>query len=410
MVLRRMSLLGDAISHAVLPGTVVAVLWSGQLVGWQVFVGAVAVGILTAFLTQALANFGNVPEDSSMGVVFTSLFALGVILLNQYASQVDLDPGCVLYGLIEFVPLDTIPWLGVEIPRAIFSLAIVAALTLLFVILLWKELKIVSFDAGLATAMGISAITVHYLLMAMVAVVTVASFEAVGSILVIAMLIVPPATAHLLTDRLVTMQILSVVCACVSAVLGYYLAEYWNTSVAGMMSVVAGGLFTISVILAPQHGLLVKAYRKLRLTVRIIKEDILAVLYRVEERGRRDGRATQLSRLECIRFAGGGVLARWAIPLMKGEGLLVDAGAGCLALTDTGRRRAESLVRSHRLWEAYLEKHFELPRDHLHEPASRIEHYLGPNLQHEISEELAAPTQDPHGQVIPKADPPNEST
>ena len=406
MVLRRMSLLGDAISHAVLPGTVIAVVWSGQLVGWQVFVGAVAVGILTAFLTQALSHFGNVPEDSSMGVVFTSLFALGVILLNQYASQVDLDPGCVLYGLIEFVPLDTVPWLGMEIPRAIFTLVTVAGLTVLFVTLLWKELKIVSFDAGLATAMGISAITVHYLLMAMVAVVTVASFEAVGSILVIAMLIVPPATAHLLTDRLWTMQILSVGGACLSAILGYFLAEYWNTSVAGMMSVVAGGLFTISVIFAPQHGLLVKAFRKLRLTVRIIKEDILAVLYRIEERGRRDGRATRLACGECIRFAGGGLLARLAIPLMKGEGLIVDAGEACLALTDSGRRRAESLVRSHRLWEAYLEKHFELPRDHLHEPASRIEHYLGPNLQQEISEELAAPTQDPHGQVIPQADPP----
>ncbi len=407
MVLRRMSLLGDAISHAVLPGTVVAVLWSGQLVGWQVFVGAVAVGILTAFLTQALANFGNVPEDSSMGVVFTSLFALGVILLNQYASQVDLDPGCVLYGLIEFVPLDTVSWLGMEIPRAIFMLSTVAALTVLFVTLLWKELKIVSFDAGLATAMGISAITVHYLLMAMVAVVTVASFEAVGSILVIAMLIVPPATAHLLTDRLWMMQVLAVASACLSAIIGYFLAEYWNTSVAGMMSVVAGGLFTIAVIFAPQHGLLVKAYRKLQWTVRIIKEDILAVLYRVEERGRRDSQETRLEREKCVQFAGGGLLARLAIPLMQSRGLIVDAGDGCLALTDAGRGGAKSLVRSHRLWEAYLEKHFELPRDHLHAPASRMEHFLGPNLQQEISEELEAPQQDPHGQVIPQPDPPD---
>ena len=406
MVLRRMSLLGDAISHAVLPGTVVAVLFSGQLDGWQVFVGAVAVGILTAFLTQALSNFGNVPEDSSMGVVFTSLFALGVILLNQYAAQVDLDPGCVLYGLIEFVPIDTVPWLGMEIPRAIFTLGTVACVTVLFVALLWKELKIVSFDAGLATAMGISAITVHYLLMAMVAVVTVASFEAVGSILVIAMLIVPPATAHLLTDRLWMMQLLSVVCACLSSLLGYYFAERWNTSVAGMMSVVAGALFTLAVIFAPQHGLLMKAYRKLKLTVRIIKEDILAVLYRVEERGQRDDRATSLGQQECIRFAGGGLLPRLAIPWMVGEGLIVRLGTDRLELTDSGRRRAESLVRSHRLWEAYLEKHFELPRDHLHAPASRIEHYLGPNLQQEISAELAAPTQDPHGQAIPQAEPP----
>lgn len=405
MVLRRMSLLGDAISHAVLPGVVVAVLWSGELSGWQVFVGAVAVGLLTAFLTQALASFGNVAEDSSMGVVFTSLFALGVILITQFATQVDLDPGCVLYGLIEFVPLDTVPWMGLEIPRAVITLGVVALLTLFFVTLLWKELKIVAFDAGLATAMGISAVTVHYLLMAMVAVVTVASFEAVGSILVIAMLIVPPATAHLLTDRLWVMQLLAVVCACLSAIIGYFLAEYWNTSVAGMMAVVAGGLFTLSVIFAPQHGLLIKAIRKFRLTLRIVKEDILAVLYRVEERGRRDDRERTLSSVECRRFAGGGWMPRLAVPLLSAKGLIVRARDDQFELTGAGRARAASLVRSHRLWEAYLEKHFELPRDHLHEPASRIEHYLGPDLQHELSEELATPQQDPHGQVIPPATP-----
>ena len=408
MVLRRMSLLGDAISHAILPGIVVAILWSGELIGWQVFVGAVLVGLVTAFLTQALSNFGNVPEDSSMGVIFTSLFALGVLLITSFAKNVDIDPGCVLYGLIELVPLDTVTWWGVEIPRAVITLTVVAILTVLFVTLLWKELKIVSFDAALATAMGISAVTVHYLLMSMIAVVTVASFEAVGSILVIAMLIVPPATAHLLTDRLWTMQVLAVVSASLSAILGYFAADYWNTSVAGMMAVVAGILFTLAVILSPQHGLLMKAIRKFRLTLRIVKEDILAVLYRIEERGRRDSRATTLAKSECIRFAGGGWLPQLAIPLLTARGLILNAGGGTLALTDSGRERAMSLVRSHRLWEAYLEKHFELPRDHLHEPASRIEHYLGPNLQQELSEELSTPVQDPHGQVIPPASPPPE--
>lgn len=403
MLLRRMSLLGDAISHAVLPGVVVAVLWSGELGGWPVFVGAVAVGMLTAFLTHALAGMGNVPEDSSMGVIYTSLFAVGVVLIAQFASQVHVDTDCVLYGLIEFIYTDRVNWGGIAVPRDIIPLAGVALLTVLFVTLLWKELKIVAFDAGLATAMGISAVVVHYLLMAMIAIVTVSSFKAVGSILVIAMLIVPPATAHLLTDRLWMMQVLAVGCACVSAIVGFYLADYWQTSVSGMMAVVAGALFTLSVAFAPQHGLLVKAIRKLRLTMRIIKEDILAVLYRVEERGIRNERGTTLSQAECVRFAGGGWLARLAVPLLSSEKLIAEAGDGKLALTDAGRTRAQSLVRSHRLWEAYLEKHFELPRDHLHEPASRIEHYLGPNLQKELSEELATPAQDPHGQIIPPA-------
>lgn len=406
LLLRRMSLLGDAISHAVLPGVVVAVLWSGSLTGWPVFVGAIAVGMLTAFLTQALSSMGNVPEDSSMGVIYTSLFAIGVVLIAEFASQVHVDTDCVLYGLIEFIYADRAKWGGVEIPREIWPLAGVALLTVLFVTLLWKELKIVAFDPGLATAMGVSAVLVHYLLMAMIAVVTVSSFKAVGSILVVAMLIVPPATAHLLTDRLGMMQVLAVLCATVSAILGYFLADYWETSVAGMMAVVAGGLFTLSVVFAPQHGLLIKAIRRLRLTLRIVKEDILAVLYRVEERGRRDGRATSLVEAECVRFAGGGWLPQLAIPLLSTQGLIVKQSEGTLGLTDSGRERAASLVRSHRLWEAYLEKYFELPRDHLHEPASRIEHYLGPNLQQEISEELATPAQDPHGQAIPPANPP----
>jgi len=404
LVLRRMSLLGDAISHAVLPGTVIGVLWSGQLAGWQVFAGAVLVGMLTAFLTHALAGFGNVPEDSSMGVVYTSLFALGVILITQFASQVDLDPGCVLYGQIEYLPLNRFTWHGIEIPWEILPLVGVMIVTIAFIALLWKELKLVAFDAALATAMGISAFVVHYLLMAMVAVATVASFKSVGSILVVAMLIVPPATAHLLTDRLWSMQVWAVICAVISAVVGFQAASYWETSVAGMMSVVAGLLFLAAVIFAPQHGLLTQAVRTLRLTLRIVREDILAVLYRIEERGRRDGHATTLAKDRCMEFAGGGFWPKVAIPILKSRGMIQDLGDNQLALTEQGRRKAESLVRSHRLWEAYLEKHFELPRDHLHEPASRIEHYLGPDLQQELSQELATPAHDPHGQEIPPGD------
>lgn len=401
LVLRRMSLLGDAISHAVLPGTVIAVLLSGQLTGWQVFVGAVVAGVLTAFLTQTLSDTAQVPEDSAMGVVFTSLFALGVVLITQYAHHLDLDPGCVLYGLIEFVPIDTTPILGVEIPRAVISLGLVFLATLAFITLLWKELKLVAFDAALATAMGISAIAIHYLLMGMVAVATVASFEAVGSILVIAMLIVPAATAHLLTDRLLMMQIWAVGSAVISAIGGYYLAERWNNSVAGMMAVVSGGLFFLAVIMAPRHGLMMKALRNLRLTIRIVQEDILAVLYRAEERGWREGGPTSLEESECRRFGGSGLWPRIAIPLLIRDGLIKAVEPGKLSLTPWGHLRAESLVRSHRLWEVYLEKHFDLPRDHLHAPASRVEHYLGPNLQQELQQELETPAQDPHGQIIP---------
>ena len=401
LVLRRLSLLGDAISHAVLPGIVIGFLLSGSLGFLPVFLGAMAVGVLTAFLTQTLKSFGNVPEDAGMGVVFTSLFALGVLLLTNFARQVDLDPGCVLYGLIEFVPLDTVPILGWEVPRALGPLGVSLIATGSFVGLFWKELKIASFDPQLATSMGINAMVVHYLLMGMVAGVTVAAFESVGSILVIAMLIVPGATAHLLTDRLGLMMFWAVVVGIVAAVFGYLGAVVWNTSVAGMMAVVVGGEFALAVIAAPRHGLLAKALRNLSLSLRIVGEDILARLYRLEEAA--GGRVSTTSE-EVRVFAGRST--RWlATALLRGRGDVVRAAFGRLELTDSGRERARSLVRAHRLWEAYLGEHFDLPLDHLHEPAERVEHFLDPTLQAKLEAELRNPNRDPHGRVIPPANP-----
>jgi ABC-type Mn2+/Zn2+ transport system permease subunit len=400
LVLRRMSLLGDAISHAVLPGIVAGALLSGQLTGLPVVIGAVLVGILTAVLAQWLHGFGNVPEDASLGVVFTSLFALGVIMITQAAARIDLDPGCVLYGLIEFIPLDTFDWYGWEIPRAIPALALTLLATVTFVTLLWKELKVVSFDPALATAMGIPAGLVHYLLMGLVAVVTVASFKAVGSIIVIAMLIVPAATAHLLTDRLRWMMLWAILNAVLASVLGYLGAVAWDTSVAGMMAVAAGAQFTVAVIFAPRHGILTKVASNLRLTLRIIREDMLAVLYRAAETAPGPVAPRGLSWKACVQFAGGGLLAWVELPLLWNRGLVNFERGRRLSLTEKGRTRAESLVRSHRLWEAFLEKHFELPLDHLHAPASRLEHYIGPGLQQKLATELDQNT-DPHGRAIP---------
>lgn len=388
LVLRRMSLLGDAISHSVLPGLALAFILTGSISGWGMAVGAAALGVLTAFLTQTISHLTNVPEDSSMGVVFTSLFAIGVILITLVASQADLDPGCVLYGLIEFTPLDTIPLLGVEVPRAFQTLGPALVITLGFVGLFWKELKIVSFDPALAQAMGFRVGMIHYLLMAMVAGVTVASFEAVGSILVIAMLIVPAATAHLLTDRLVGMMLWSNAVAILSAVFGYWLAARWNTSVAGMMAVVAGALFTLAVFAAPRHGIVSQVISRLRVTLRIAREDILAQLFRAEEAS-----AAVLTRAK-------GVLPRLAEVQLYSFGLIKrDRTVWCL--TPEGRGAAAELVRGHRLWEAFLSARLELPADHVHPAAERMEHYLDRTLREQIAADLADPRHDPHGRLIP---------
>ncbi|MEM7790145.1 MAG: metal ABC transporter permease [Verrucomicrobiota bacterium] len=275
LVLRKMSMMGDAISHAVLPGLAIAFLFTGARASLTMFIGAALVGVLTAVFTQWVSRFGKVDEGASMGIVFTTLFALGLLLIVQAADHVDLDPNCVLYGAIELTPLDVV-WsveifgLSLDVPRAALVLGAVALTNVFFIVLFFKELRLSSFDAELATTIGFDANLMHYLLMSLVALTTVAAFEAVGSIIVIAMLIVPAAAAHLLSDRLGTMIAISVILAALSAVLGHLgalLVPGWlgfeSTSTSGMMAVAAGLVFACTIIFAPRHGLLAKQFGRL---------------------------------------------------------------------------------------------------------------------------------------------------
>lgn len=398
LLLRRLSLLGDALSHAVLPGVVIGFWISGSTTSAWIFVAAVAVGLLTTFLIQLLHGFAQVAEDASMGVVFTSLFALGVVMLVKVGKRVDLDVDCVLYGLIDAVSLDTVPVLGLEVPRALLSLAAVLAVVVLFVALLWKELKLVSFDPRLATSMGINATVVHYLLMAVVALAIVAGFYAVGSVLVIAMLIVPAATGHLLSDRLAGMMAWAAAVAVSSAAIGYWGDRGLNTGMAPMMAMVAGLEFAAALAFAPRHGLASRVLHRLLLALRIATEDVIAMLYRVDEGGES---SVGVAWRRCLAAAGGGWLARVAVPVLQWRKQVERLPEGRVRLTAAGRQAAESLVRSHRLWEAYLGENFELPLDHLHESAERIEHYIGPELQEQLASELRQPGRDPHGKAIP---------
>jgi manganese/zinc/iron transport system permease protein len=398
LVLRRMSLLGDAISHAVLPGIALAFLLTGQITGPAIVLGAMAVGVLTALLTQVISQAAKVPEDASLGVVFTALFALGVVLISvaSSAKHVDLDPGCVLYGLIEAAPLDVTTLAGLLVPRSLITLVFALALVAVVLALFWKEFKLATFDPALATALGFSALLMHYLMMALVAAVTVAAFEAVGSILVVAMLIVPAATALLLTDRYGMMFVWTIVAAALSAVSGYYGALALNTSVAGMMAVCAGALFVVALLLAPRHGLAARVIRQLRLALRIIREDILGFLYRAEE-----ARGSAAGLPESGRFpAHSTPLSRLALWQLFRRGML-EPSTGGYQLTQSGRRYAAQLVRAHRLWETFLEQNVALPPDHLHAAAEKMEHYVGPNLLHTLAQETHEPVLDPHGRVIP---------
>ena len=306
LVLRGMSLMGDAISHSVLPGLVLAFLLTGTRATWPMLVGAGLSGLVTVGLVGLVRRLGRLEPGAAMGVVFSILFALGVVMIERVARQVDLDPECVLYGSAE-----SLFWLGVPrrwdallggeslagVPRQVWTLLGMAAVAIAFVVLLFKELRIACFDPATATSLGFRASWIHTGLMAMVAAATVASFEAVGSILVIAMLVCPAATARLLTDRLRTQVVLSVVLAVIAGVAGYILGAFgpeWvggrhAVSVTGMMTVVSGCLLGAVVVASPSHGVLARLAAT-RLAVTVAREDLLATLYRAEERRAAPGR------------------------------------------------------------------------------------------------------------------------
>lgn len=258
LILRRMAMLGDAIAHSALPGIVIAFLMAHSLDSVPMLIGAAAFGLLTAFLVQTLHGSG-VQSDAAIGIVFTSLFAIGVVILTLFAKDVHLDLQHVLYGEIAYVPWNQLVIGGVELgPRAVWMVGGTFLLSLLVIGVLYKEFKVCAFDPAMAAALGIPVAFFHYLLMGLVSLSTVASFESVGAILVVAMLIVPGATAYLLTDRLGRMLLYSVLVGALSAVAGYFLAAWFNASIAGAMTAVAGGLFLLALLFSPAHGLLAR--------------------------------------------------------------------------------------------------------------------------------------------------------
>ncbi len=265
LVLRRQAMMGDAISHAVLPGIVLAFMLTGSRNTIPMVIGAGAFGLLTVFITGVLERHGKLQPDASLGVTFTWLFAVGVILVSAFAGHVDLDAECVLYGEIEYTPLYTWTFAGHDMgPRAAWIMGAAAIANAIFVVLGYKQLKLCAFDSALATAVGINVAVWHYLLMGFVSLTTVAAFESVGAILVVALLIVPPNTAYLLTDRLSRMLVIAVLLGIASSIGGYWLAKAIDSSTSAAIAVVSGILFALAALFSPSHGVIPRYIRQRR--------------------------------------------------------------------------------------------------------------------------------------------------
>ena len=407
LVLRRMSMMGDAISHAVLPGLAIAFLITGSRASLPMLMGAILIGVVTTLLIQGIDRLSGLDRGASMGVVFTTLFAIGLILIRQAADHVDLDPSCVLYGAIELTPLDTVLIFGQDIPQAAVTSGIMLIVNLIFVIVFFKELRITAFDPALATTMGIDANFMHYGLMTLVAATTIAAFESVGSILVIAMLIVPGAAAHLITDRLGRMVAISMLFAVSAAVLGHIGAitiprwfGFQDTSTAGMMALATGFLFLLVFLFAPRYGVIGRAVNQLRLGLGIVGDDIVGFLYRYHELAAANTAPAPVPVTEIGKALQAGTMVRLMSWRLARQGLIETSHAG-LTLTDQGILKGKGVIRSHRLWETYLCEIMGYCEADGHRHAHRFEHVTDPRLHRQLVQVTGDPDRDPHQRKIP---------
>jgi manganese/zinc/iron transport system permease protein len=339
LVLRRLALMSDAISHTVLLGIVLAFFITHDITSPLLILGAAGVGVATVALVELLRGTRLVREDASIGLVFPALFSIAVILIARYAGDVHLDTDAVLLGEIAFAPFRRFEVNGTDLgPRTLWVMGGVLLLNVGFIALLYKELKLSTFDPGLAAALGFSPVVLHYAFMTLVSITAVGAFDAVGSILVVALMIAPPATAYLLTESLPRMLLLSVLIAAAAALAGFWTAWIVDASIAGCMATAAGVLFALAFMLAPQRGIIAVARRRERQRWEFAR--LLLAIHLLHHEGTAasadESRESHLG--EHLRWQPR--FAQRVVGEAERAGLLVRTGDGRLALTDAGRSAA----------------------------------------------------------------------
>lgn len=383
IVLRNMSLVGDALAHAILPGVVVGFLVAGYS-ALAFFVGAVAAGLVTAFAITWIQQRVKTKNDAAIGIVFTSMFSLGVILISRIAKNdgVHLDLKDFLFGNV----------LGVGDTDLMLT-GLVLIYVLLSVAVFYRYLYASTFQAVVAETMGIPVRLLHYFLMLLLSFAVVASLQTVGVILVVAMLITPAATALLLSQRLSRVLFLAGGIGMLSAIIGMILAVALNTPPGPAMALVATAFYALTVVFAPRRGLVAKYWYRRQRRLLTEREDIIKRVFRLNQKHGSADPVFIREQLELSSRAFSGQLST-----LRSKGLMDRAE---LRLTDAGKLLALRLVRAHRLWETYLNQEVGLTPDQIHMEAERLEHLLPEEMLDRVDAELGYPETDPHGSIIP---------
>ncbi|MGI8908460.1 MAG: iron chelate uptake ABC transporter family permease subunit [Candidatus Sumerlaeaceae bacterium] len=339
LLLRRMSLMSDAISHVVLLGIAIGFLLTHDLASPLLVIGAAITGVITVSLVELLSRTQLVKRDAAIGLVFPALFSAGVILISRNAGDVHLDIDAVLLGELAFAPYNRFAPGGHDLgPQALWLMCGILLLNVLFIALFYKELKLVTFDSGLAAALGFLPGPLNYALMTLVSVTAVGAFDSVGSILVVALMIAPAATAYLLTDRLSRMLLLSGFIGVVGAITGYWFAHLLDASIAGCIATMLGVLFAMAFTFAPNRGLVAIARRKSTQRTQFAQK--MLTIHLLHHEGKPE--AAEENRLEHLplhlRWSPG--FAAGIVRLAEREGLIRQEPDGTLVLTDGGRQNA----------------------------------------------------------------------
>jgi len=392
-LLRRQSLLGDALAHAALPGVCIAFLITGSKDTAGLFIGALIAGLIGAVVILNIVRWSRVKEDSAMGIVLSVFFGLGIVLLT-YIQKLPLGNQS---GLDKFLFGQAATLMRQDVQL----MAVLAGLTLATVILLYKGLKIVSFDSEFGASMGLPVRALELILTILLVVVVVVGLQTVGVVLMVATLITPAAAARQWTERLGTMLVIAAIIGGGSGALGALASSRLpNLPTGPVIVVVSSAILIVSLLMAPERGLAWELLRQRSMTRRIRKENLLKDLYRVAERA--DDWESFISLPHVMGLRGHSATAIEMVARRLAREDLVEREGGALRLTDEGRSQAARVVRKHRLWEVYLTRRLELPSDHVHRDAEAMEHALSDRTLDRIDELLGFPERDPHGQPIPR--------
>lgn len=392
---RKRALVGDAIAHSILPGVCLAFLLSGQKSPLLLLGGAMLSGWVSLLVMDFMVNNSKLKADTAIGAVLSVFFGLGILMLTAIqqsgsGNQAGLDK--FLFGKAASMT-----------QQDVYTFGAVAVALLLVVYAFFKEFKLISFDADFARAIGLPVRLLEFLLATITVLSVATGIQAVGVVLMAALLITPAAAARFWTDRIIQMVVLAALFGVASGLFGSWISYTAPSMPTGPWIVMLlSGIALVSILLAPERGILARTRLQKGNQRKILTENILKSFYKLNEAQGSDQGTYTFEALQARRSFQANRL-RWGLRLLKRRKMVQRSSQGEWQLTSAGAAEGRRIVRLHRLWELYLTRRLRMAPDHVHHTAEAIEHLITPEIERQLLEELNHPTVDPHQRQIPYA-------